>query len=66
MNTRMTLARKAGEDIVIARTTPQGNQVPSQVQAVANEQVIVNPLAMMDSEVRETLFQMAQSITTQA
>ena len=49
-----------------AGATPQGNQVPSQVQAVANEQVIVNPLAMMDSEVRETLFQMAQSITTQA
>ena len=66
MNTRMTLARKAGEDIVIARTTPQGNQVPSQVQDFANKQDPVNPPAMMDREVRAALFQMAQAITTQA
>ena len=66
MNTKRIVATRVGDEIKNAGATPQGNQVPSQVQAVANEQVIVNPLAMMDSEVRETLFQMAQSITTQA
>ena len=46
--------------------TPQVNQVPSYVQATTNDQVPVNPPAMMDGEVRAALFQMAHAITTQA
>ena len=42
------------------------NQNAPQVQAVVNKQVSINPLAMMDGEVREALLQMAQAITTQA
>ena len=36
------------------------------MQAAANEHVPDNPLAIPYSEVRATLFQMAQSITTQS
>ena len=35
------------------------------MQAVANDQVSVNPLTMINSEVRESLFQMSQAFTTQ-
>ena len=44
----------------------QGNQVPPQVQAAANDQVMVNRSAMTDGEVREALLQIAQSSTTKA
>ena len=66
MNTRRTDARIVGEEVVNAGATPKGNQVPSQVQNAANDQVPVNPQAMTDGEVRVVLFQMVQGITTQA
>ena len=53
MNTRRTTARRVGEEIANARAISQGNRVPPQVQAVANEQV-------------QVLLQMFQAITTQA
>ena len=49
-----------------AGATPQGNQVPPQVQADVNDQVLIHSPAMTDGEVRESLFQMAHAITTQA
>ena len=48
-----------------AGATPQGNRNTPQVQVVANDQVPVIPSAMPDGEVRATLFQMAQAITTE-
>ena len=66
MNTRRTIARRVGEKIAIGGVTLQGNQNAPQVQAAANDQVPVNPPAMMDGEVRAALFQMAHAITTQA
>ena len=45
--------------------TPQGNQVPPQVQAAVNDQVLINPPAITDSEVRAPMLQMAEDITTQ-
>ena len=33
---------------------------------MANDQVTVNPLDMIDGEMREAFFKMAQAITTQA
>ena len=42
-----------------AGATPQGNRVPPQVQVIANDQVLVNPLAMTDGEVRASLFQIS-------
>ena len=73
MNTRRTTARRVREDVANEGVTPQGNQVPSQVQAAANDLVLVNPSAMTDGEVLEDLFQMStattfkpQSMTAQA
>ena len=66
MNTRRKTARRVGEEITNAGETPQDNQVPPQVQTVGNNQVLVDPLAMMDHEVTESLFQMAQALTTQS
>ena len=57
---------KCTEEIANAGATPQGNRNAPQVQAAANYQVLVKPLAITDGEVRETLFQIAQAITTQA
>ncbi|XP_015068718.1 uncharacterized protein LOC107013284 [Solanum pennellii] len=65
MNTRSKAVRRVGEEIVNAGDTPQGNRVPPQVQTLANEQLLGNPPAMTDGEVRAVLFQMVQAITTQ-
>ena len=48
-----------------AGATPQGNQVPPQVQADVNDQVPIHSPAMTDGEVRESLFQMSQAISNQ-
>ena len=66
MNTRRTAARRVGEEIANARANFQGYKVPPQVQAAANDQVLVNPPTMIDGEVRADLFQKAQAISTQA
>ena len=66
MNTRRTTSIRVREDIAIAGATPQGNKIPPEVQATANNQVLVNPSAMTDGEVMAAPLQMAQSITTQA
>ena len=63
MNTRSTTARSVEEVVVNAVATTQGNRVPSQEQFVVNDQFPGDPPAMKDGEVRETLLQMAQSIT---
>ena len=41
-------------------------QVPPQVQADAYDQVLVNPPAMTDGDVRQSLFQMSQAVITEA
>ena len=65
MNIRRRTARIVGKEIANAGDTPQCNQVPPQVQDAANDHVPMNPPVMTDGEVRETLFQMAQAITSQ-
>ena len=59
MDTRRTVARRVGEEIVNAGATPQSNRNAPQVQATANDHVLVNPPAMTDGKLRESLFQMA-------
>ena len=66
MNRRKKSPRRVGDEVVNAGATPQGNQVPPQVQADVNDQVPIHSPAMTDGEVRESLFQMAHAITTQA
>ena len=66
MNTRRTAVRRVGQEIANAGATPQGNRNAPQVQAAANDQVPVNPPAMTDGEVRAALFQMNQTIMSQA
>ena len=66
MNTRRTAVRRVGQEIANAGATPQGNRNAPQVQAAANDQVPVNPPAMTDGEVRAALFQMTQTIMSQA
>ena len=66
MNTRRRTTTRVGEEIANARATPQSNRNSLEVQASANDQVLVNLLGMKDGEVRAALFQMAQAITTQA
>ena len=56
MNTRRTIARGVGEENANAGVTPEGNRNAPQVQASANDQVLMNPPAMTDSEVRTSLF----------
>ena len=51
--------RRVREEMANAGANLQGNQVPPQVQAVANNQVSVNPSAMTDGEVRAALFQIS-------
>ena len=55
MNARGTVARRAGDEIGNAEATPQGNRNAPPMQAAANEQVHVNPSAMKDGEVRESM-----------
>ena len=55
MNIRRTDARKVGEDIANAGASPEGNRNDLLVQLAANDQVLVNPLAIIDVEVRTYL-----------
>ena len=61
MNTRRTTARIVVDEIENVGETMQGNQVPPQVQAAANEQVLIDPPAMTGGEVSVVLFQMANT-----
>lgn len=55
MNTRRTPARRVIDEIENIEATPQGNRNTPQVHAAAMKQVSVNPLPMMDGDVRESL-----------
>ena len=55
MNTRGTVTRRAGDEIGNAEATPQGNRNAPPMQDAANEQVHVNPSAMKDGEVRQSM-----------
>ena len=66
MNTKRTISRMVGEEITNARATPSSIPNAHEVQAAANDQVHVNPPEMTDDEVKASLFQMDQAITTQA
>ena len=52
--------------MVNAGATPQGNQVLAQWKDAANDQVLVNPMAMTDGKVTAALLEMALAFTTQA
>ena len=65
MNTRRKTARRVGEDIENAGATSHGNRNAPQVKAATNDQVLVNPPAITDGEVGDTMFQVDQAITTQ-
>ncbi|KAK4726954.1 hypothetical protein R3W88_031871 [Solanum pinnatisectum] len=63
MNTRWVTARKIEEENVnegVPPQGPQGDQVPR------GNQVLVDPPAMSNEEVRSALLMMAQAVTTQA
>ena len=55
-----------GGRIANVGATPQGNQIPPQVKVVVNDQVLVNPPDIMYAEVRASLLQIHQVITTEA
>ena len=59
MNMRRNAAKRVGEAVA------GGNQAPPQSPSDGVE-VLVNPAALKDGEVREALVQMVQAITTQA
>ncbi|TMX04605.1 hypothetical protein EJD97_006812, partial [Solanum chilense] len=59
MNTRRNIRKRVEE------AAAGGNQAPPQAPAT-RVQVSVNPIALTDEEVRESLVQIAQAITTQA
>ena len=62
----MKTIRRVGDEIVNVGTTPQGNRNATQVKAAANDHVPVNTLTMIESAIRESLFQISQDITIQA
>ena len=62
---RRKAAGRVAKEVANAGTTSQGNWIPPQVQVAANDQVPVNPPAMIDREGPSSLLQMAQYITTQ-
>ena len=64
MNSRRTAARREGYELVNVGDNPKRNQVPCQVQAAANDQVLIYPLSMTDGKVRASRFQMVEVVTT--
>ena len=56
---------KTGKKIVNAVVPPHGDQVPSLEEDVNDDQALVNPPPLKDENIRTTLLQMAQDITTQ-
>ena len=56
MNTRRTSATRVGDDIVNAGANPKGKKILSQVQAAANDQLLINRTTVTHGEVREALF----------
>ena len=66
MNTQRNVAWRLEEEIANAGAPPRGDQVPPLEEGVNDDQTPVNPPPLMDDNIRSTLFQMAQAITTQA
>ncbi|XP_069148033.1 uncharacterized protein [Solanum lycopersicum] len=60
------LSPRLEEEIANAGAPPRGDQVPPLEEGVNDDQTPVNPPPLMDDNIRSTLFQMAQAITTQA
>ena len=65
MNIRRTYARSVGEEITNA-LLPKAIKMILKCKLLQNNQVSVNPPAMTDGEVRAALFQMNQTIMSQA
>ena len=66
MTTRREAARRVEEDIAKARVPPQDNQAPLQEKAPTDDQDPFNPSVMNDGEIRMSLLNLEQAITTQA
>ena len=66
MKKRRLVARRVVYEVANEGANSQRNQVPRQVQAAANEQVLVNPPAMTNGELREAFLKMAQSIKSRS
>ena len=64
MNTRRITARRLNEEIANAEVPPQGNQVPHLEEFANDDQGPVNPPPLTKGDIRDSLLQMSQSITT--
>ena len=66
MNTRRNAVRRLEEEIVHAGYPPHGEQVPPLEEDANVEQAPSNPPFLIGENIRTTLLQMSQAITTQA
>ncbi|TMX02707.1 hypothetical protein EJD97_020260 [Solanum chilense] len=66
MNIRRNTARRLKEEIANVGVPPRGDQVPSLEEDVNYDQAPANPPSLTNENIRDTLFQMAQAITSQA
>ncbi|TMX05102.1 hypothetical protein EJD97_002457 [Solanum chilense] len=66
MNTRRNPSRRLEEEIVNAGVSHRGNQVPLLEEDVIDVQALVNPPPLTNGDKTTALFQMAQTISTQA
>ena len=66
MNTRRNVAQRLEEEIANAGAPSYSDQVPPLEKDANMEHAMVNPPPLMDENIRTSLLQMAQAITTKA
>ncbi|TMW89471.1 hypothetical protein EJD97_017130 [Solanum chilense] len=66
MNTRRNTERRLEEEESNVGVPPRGDQVPPLEEDVNDDQSLVIPLHLTDENIKASLFQMSQTITTQA
>ena len=64
MNTRRNAELRLDKDISNTGAPPRGNQVPPLEEDVNDDQGPVNPPPLTKGDIRDSLLQMSQSITT--
>ena len=65
MNTQRNAAHRLEEDIANAGVPPRSDQVPLLEKDMNDEHTLVNPLPLMDGDIRVAFLHMAEAITTQ-
>ena len=66
MNTQRNVARRLEYDIANAEVRPRGDQVPPLEKDANVDKDQVNPPPLTDGDIRASLLEMVQSITSQA